>query len=72
MKRWMIIVLWFSLQFLWNFLTKTIFWSDHLFIEKLIEKLLVSIVVSVEYMFAPIQIIALTLPSECVSHMRWG
>ena len=63
MKRWMIIVLWFVLQFLWNFLTKTSFGADHFFIERLI--------VSIEYMAAPIQIIASIIALIAVWKFPW-
>jgi len=50
MRHWMLVVGWFALLFVWNFATKTSLAEDHSFIERC--------VISVEYLLAPIEIIA--------------
>lgn len=47
MKRWVLVLVWFALQCLWNFVFKTS--ADHVFAARLL--------VAVESMLAPIQIL---------------
>lgn len=60
-KRWMLVVVWFVLQFLWNLLTKT--GVDHFFLEKCL--------IAVEYMAAPIQIIASAIALIVIWKQPW-
>jgi hypothetical protein len=62
-KRWMLVVAWFVLQFVWNFLTKSSYEADHLFISRCF--------VGVAFMLAPIQIIASILAMFAIGKIPW-
>ena len=63
MKRWMLVVGWFILLFLWNFSTKLSFSEVHSLTER--------VVVAIEYMLAPIQIIASILAVVAIWKIPW-
>jgi hypothetical protein len=63
MKRWVLVVVWFVLLFVWNFATKLSFAEAHLLTER--------ILVAFEYMLAPIEIIASILAVVAIYKISW-
>jgi len=63
MKRWMLVVAWFILLFLWNFTTKPTSEADYILINRLF--------IAVAFMLAPIEIIASILAVAAIYKIPW-